>query len=137
MRCSRDGAGHGGRHARGAGAGDPGDGGSASSDGQLGALRADDGGADGVVGDGAQGSGRGRLDHGAAAGEDGDGGGRSNGGRSRRRDNRGAAGEDTELSGVLVSLGGPVDEHDSVSAGGSGRGVEVGGGPGVFTGVGD
>ena len=41
------------------------------------------------------------------------------------------------MSGVLVGLGGPVDEHDSVSAGGSGRWSEVGGGPGVFTRVGD
>lgn len=133
---SGDGAGHRGRHARGTGAGYPGDGDGAGSEGQLGALGADDGGADGVVDDGGGGGG---LDDGAAAGEDGDGGGggRSGRGSSGGGGNRDSAGKDTELSGVLIGLGGPVDEHDSVSAGGSGGGSEVGGSPGVFTAVGD
>lgn len=136
---SGDGAGHRGGHARGAGAGDPGNGDGASAERQLGALGADDGGADGVVDDGAQGGGGGGLDDGAAAGEDGDGGGGGRGGRgsSRRGRDGDSAGKDTELSGVLVGLGGPVDEHDSVSAGGSGGGSEVGGCPGEFTAVGD
>lgn len=134
---SGDGVGHSGGHARGTGAGDPGDGDGAGSERQLGALGADDGCADGVVDDG---GGGGRLDDGAAAGEDGDGcsgsrSGGSSGGRRGRGNN--STGKDTELSGVLVGLGGPVDEHDSVSTGGSGGRSEVGGSPGVFTAVGD
>lgn len=41
------------------------------------------------------------------------------------------------MSGVLVGLGGPVDEHDTVSASGSGGGVKAGRCPGEFTAVGD
>lgn len=79
LRSSGDGVGDSGGHARGTGAGDPGDGDGTGSEGQLGALGADDGCADGVVDDGGGGGG---LDHGAAAGEDGDGCGGGRGGGS-------------------------------------------------------
>lgn len=142
--CGRHGAGNAGGNAGAAGAGDPGHGDGAGSHGQLGgggALRADDGGADGVVNDGGRGGDRG--DDGAAAGEDGDGGGGggrgrgSRGRRSGRGRDRSSAGKNTELSGVLVGLGGPVDEHDSVSAGRGGRWGQAAGSPGEFTAVGN
>lgn len=41
------------------------------------------------------------------------------------------------MSGVLVGLGGVVDEHDSVSAGGSGRRIKARGRPSEMTAVGD